>query len=234
MWVSDPTDRSPDAATPDRPGADAAPSAADPGAPARIVRVAERRRTRWKNGAGWTAEIARFPDRDDWGWRLSVAEVETAAPFSVFPGIERELVLLSGNGMRLRFDDGHHSELRPPYGSLRFPGERMLSGEPIDGPTTDFNLMWKRSDFEACLWRRPLVGTMVLFAAPGETWVLHLLTGEVRFADAAALDDMAPGDTALLTAAPDAAASGGRSRYALSGSGEALLVHLRDLNVGAR
>ena len=104
---------------------------------------------RWKNDAGWTSEILKVHDgeeRDtnDWAWRLSIAEIESDAPFSAFPGVERVLVLLSGNGLRLRFDDGESHALRPPHDQLRFAGERAAFGELIDGPTRDFNLMWKR------------------------------------------------------------------------------------------
>ena len=89
---------------------------------------------RWKNGAGWTSEIMKVPDADDWDWRLSIAEIETDAPFSAFPGIERELVLLSGNGLRLRFDDGEVHELLPPHDRLRFAGERAFQIVVCLGP----------------------------------------------------------------------------------------------------
>ncbi|MCC7247949.1 MAG: HutD family protein, partial [Lysobacter sp.] len=85
----------------------------------RLLPAHEYRRERWRNGLGWTREIHRHsalaakpdgeneatPVGDDWLWRLSIAEVEQEAVFSAFPGIERELILLRGNGMRLRFDD---------------------------------------------------------------------------------------------------------------------------------
>ena len=54
-----------------------------------VVRAAGQRRMRWKNGAGWTSEILRAPDVDDWDWRLSIAEIEADAPFSAFPGVDR-------------------------------------------------------------------------------------------------------------------------------------------------
>lgn len=189
----------------------------------RIIRPSEHHRMRWKNGAGWTSEIHCVPAATDWLWRLSIAEVEVAAPFSPYPGVERELVLLSGNGLRLHFDDGQVSELLPPHGGLRFPGERRLVGEPVDGPSRDFNLMWKRSEINACLWRRPLAGTMVLFVAPGETWVVHMLSGQGRFSDASGLGELGPGDTALLR--PQGAE---RGRYALVANGEALVAHLQE------
>lgn len=191
----------------------------------RIIRATEYRRMAWKNGAGRSSEILCMPNADaDWLWRLSIAEVEVAAPFSCYPGVDRELVLLSGNGIRLQFDGGQVSELRPPYGGLRFPAERGLVGEPIDGPSRDFNVMWRRNSINACLWRRPLAGTMVLFPAKGETWVVHLLTGHGRFSADSSLGELMPGDTAVLRAD-----GSGRSRHALAGTGEALVVHLQEL-----
>ena len=101
----------------------------------RVIPANEYQRVRWKNGLGWTREIARFPDTGDLDWRLSIAEIDADAPFSAFPGVDRELVLLEGNGLRLRFDDGDVVELHPPHERLRFAGERALRGELVDGPT---------------------------------------------------------------------------------------------------
>jgi len=183
---------------------------------------------RWKNGAGWTSEILKVHDKDDrdsndWDWRLSIAEIETDAPFSVFPGVERELVLLSGNGLRLRFDDGSVHELLPPHDKLRFAGERVVVGELLDGATRDFNLMWKRDRCRAQLWHRPLVGTMVMFVAPGEAWTVHVLAGQARFVEESGLGGMQMGDTAILVA------NGGRTRHVLDGGGELLLIRVASL-----
>ena len=157
---------------------------------------------RWKNGAGWTSEILKVhgsDDRDtnDWDWRLSIAEIEADGPFSAFPGVERGLVLLSGNGLRLNFDDDASvRELLPPHDRLRFAGGRIASCELIDGATRDFNMMWKRDRCSAQLWHRPLVGTMVMFVAPGEAWAAILV------------------------------ADGARTRHVLDGGGELLLIRI--------
>lgn len=193
-----------------------------------VLRASDYRRMRWKNGAGWTSEILKVHgsderDTNDWIWRLSIADIEADAPFSAFPGVERELVLLSGNGLHLRFDDGESHELLPPHDSLRFAGERSAFGELLDGPTRDFNLMWKRDAVAANLWRRPLVGTMVLFVEAGETWAIHLLAGQARFADDSGLGAVNLGDTAILHS------PAGRTRYVLDGGGEALLVRIAPL-----
>ena len=187
----------------------------------RVIPANEYRRVRWRNGTGWTREIVAEPAQDDWEWRLSIAEIEQDGPFSLFPGVDRELVLLSGNGLRLRFDDGEVRELQPPHERLRFAGERVVAGELVDGPTQDFNLMWRRDSHAAQLWHRPLVGPMVIFAEPGTTWAVHLLAGQARFADDSALPDLAAGDTALLHAGAR------RLRHVLEGGGEVLLIRLQ-------
>ncbi len=188
-----------------------------------VIPANEYRRERWKNGAGWTREIhaqpAAAPDQG-WDWRLSIAEIDEDAPFSLFPGVDRELVLLSGNGLHLRFEDGDSHALRPPHGRLRFAGERAVIGELIDGPTQDFNLMWRRDAIDAQLWHRPLVGPMVVFAEPGETWALHLIAGQARFADASGPPGLAAGDTALLQAGE------ARRRHVHDGGGELLVARL--------
>lgn len=190
----------------------------------RVIPSYEYRRTRWRNGAGWTREIHAEPldgaSDGDWSFRLSIAEITADAPFSCFPGIDRELVLLAGEGLRLRFADGACVELSPPYGRHRFAGEDEVTGELVDGPTQDFNLMWRRDVWTAELWRRPMVGAMVIFAEPGSLWAVHVLGGQARFADGSGLPDLAMGDTALLQAGDE------RLRHVLDGGGEALLIRL--------
>lgn len=188
----------------------------------RVIPANEYRRERWRNGFGWTREIHahRAGHGDEWAWRLSIAEIERDAPFSTFPGVDRELVLLQGNGMRLRFDDGEMPLLEPPHGRLRFAGERALVGELVDGPTHDFNLMWRRDAVQAELLHRPLVGPMVFFAGPGMTWALHLLSGEARFDADSGLGLLQAGDTALL-------AEPRRTRHLLDGGGELLVIQLK-------
>ena len=186
----------------------------------RVIPANEYRRERWKNQLGWTREICRSGDADDWDWRLSIAEIERDAAFSTFPGIDRELVLLAGNGLRLRVEDGETVELQPPHDKHRFAGERAVTGELVDGITHDFNLMWRRDRVQAELWHRPLVGPMVIFAEPHATWAVYLMAGQARFADDSGLPPLAAGDTAILAAGED------RLRHVLDGGGEALVIRI--------
>ena len=200
-----------------------------------VIPSNEYRRARWRNGAGWTREIlarrlgaaeASVANEivegspDEWDWRLSIAEIEQDADFSAFEGIDRELVLLSGNGVRLRFSSGETHELHAPHGRLRFSGDRAVRGELLDGPTHDFNLMWRRERVAAVLWHRPLVGPMVIFVEPGTAWCVHLIAGHAEFRDESGLPRLQAGDTAVLQAGAS------RARHVLDGGGEVLLVRV--------
>lgn len=189
----------------------------------RVIPANTYRRERWKNGSGWTREIARSAGSAEWSWRLSIAEIEDHAPFSTFDGVDRELVLLTGNGLRLSFADGAQHTLLPPHDRLRFAGERGVLGTLIDGPTQDFNLMWRRDAIDAQLWHRPLVGPMVVFVEPGSTWAVHLIAGQARFVDHSGLPGLAAADTALLVGQDT------RQRYVMDGGGEVLVMRLQQI-----
>ncbi|MCS4233820.1 HutD family protein [Stenotrophomonas sp. BIGb0135] len=189
------------------------------GAATRVIPSVEYRRERWRNGLGWTREILRVPDTDAWQVRLSIAEIEQDAAFSSFPGVERELVLLRGEGLRLRFADGAVHTLLPPHDRLRFAGEAQVGGELVDGLTHDFNLMWRRDLVDAELLHRPLVGSMFFFTEPTTAWAIHLLAGQAEFEGDAGLPPLEAGDTAWL-------AAGARTRFALRGGGELLAIRL--------
>ncbi|MGN6316309.1 HutD/Ves family protein [Trinickia sp.] len=140
----------------------------------------------WKNGGGVTREIAAYPvgaGLDTFVWRLSVADVERPGPFSRFPGVERTLVLLDGEGMSLieRGDGavggGRTHALTRPFDIARFDGEAAFDAELVRGATRDFNLMVRRGQASATLrvWRgasaRPHTldaDTALVFCARGE------------------------------------------------------------------
>ena len=190
---------------------------------ATLIPANEYRRERWKNGLGWTREVLRWPfDAADWDWRVSIAEVDKGGPFSSFPGVDRELVLLSGEGMRLDFADGESVELRPPHDRCRFAGERELAAELFDGPTQDFNLMWRRERVSATLLHRPLVGPMLFFAEPGVRWLAYLISGRATVKDQLLPLTLEQGDSVLLEPAD-------HQRLVIEGGGELLLVRIAPL-----
>jgi environmental stress-induced protein Ves len=101
-----------------------------------IVRGADIAVTPWKNGMGRTRELAIHPAGaalGDFDWRVSVAEVDSAAPFSAFPGVDRQIALLEGAGFVMRFADGGEHRLDEPCVPFAFAGEASVDVTLIDG-----------------------------------------------------------------------------------------------------
>lgn len=100
----------------------------------------------WKNGGGATREIACWPPgagMDGFGWRVSVARIDRSGPFSAFPGVDREIMLLRGDGVRLR-GPGIDHRLDAPGRPFAFAGDAPLDCTLLGGASTDFNLMSRR------------------------------------------------------------------------------------------
>ena len=81
-----------------------------------ILRAPDYHLMPWKNGGGSTTEIAIYPEASSVSgvpflWRVSIAEVTVNGPFSSFPGYDRHIMVIEGEGMRL--DAGRlHAEMK--------------------------------------------------------------------------------------------------------------------------
>jgi environmental stress-induced protein Ves len=111
----------------------------------RVLPATRHRRMRWVNGGGWTTEIVAEPSSSNWEWRLSVAEVEASCPFSVFPGVERNIALLRGTGFALTVGDGDEQVISTPFETFAFPGDQPTSCRLLEDPVQDINLMTMRT-----------------------------------------------------------------------------------------
>lgn len=99
----------------------------------------------WKNGGGVTHEVDRHPlpgSLEDFDWRVSVARVASAGPFSRFEGVDRIMAVLEGE-LRLAIDGRPELRLIESSPPVEFPGEAAVSGAPISG-VLDLNLMLRR------------------------------------------------------------------------------------------
>jgi uncharacterized protein len=120
-----------------------------------LLRAAERRAVPWKNGGGVTREVAAHPPGSDlagFEWRLSIAEIGAAGPFSRFEGVERCLAVLEGT-LRLAIEGRPALALVPDSPAVAFPGEAVVRAAPDGGPVTDLNLMTRRGRFAGRLTR---------------------------------------------------------------------------------
>lgn len=126
----------------------------------RILRAKDRVAVPWKNGGGTTREVFVFPPGagfNDFGWRISIAQVDRSGPFSVFPDIDRHLAMLKGR-VALKIAGRAPLELTPSALSVSFPGDVPAEADVIEGPATDLNLMARRAAFFATMVRRTLHG----------------------------------------------------------------------------
>lgn len=112
----------------------------------------------WANGKGTSYEIA--SDRDDedrWTWRVAIAPVVEDGQFSSLPGVNRELVVIEGNGMVLEVD-GKSVECMPGQ-VIRFSGDSTTFARLVDGPVVDLGLMTLRGS---------VAGSMSIVAEAGD------------------------------------------------------------------
>jgi environmental stress-induced protein Ves len=109
---------------------------------AQIRKYRTYRRMPWRNGRGFTLEIAREPAQgEDFAWRLSLADVESDGAFSAYPGYRRALVLVAGERLHLRFR-GHGSRmLDPVHRGARFEGDWETHCAIPRGRCTDLSLI---------------------------------------------------------------------------------------------
>lgn len=110
-----------------------------------IVRYEHTVPTRWKNGLGEARQVASGPGhRDAFEWQVSIARMTGKLPFSEYPGIDRSLCIIGGEGLLIA-SPFRTLTLTSESDPLHFPGE-----EPIVGATmgsvemVDFNVLTKR------------------------------------------------------------------------------------------
>ncbi|AOG25145.1 HutD/Ves family protein [Acidovorax sp. RAC01] len=132
--------------------------------------------TPWKNGGGSTQELACWPpgaDMNRFEWRVSLATVDRPGPFSVFPGIDRQIMLLGGDGLHLRSPAWEH-RLEPRWQPFSFSGDDAVDGAMLGGTSKDFNLMLRRG-----VWRGALnVVSEAQGPVAGEAGLAMVLEGE--------------------------------------------------------
>lgn len=129
-----------------------------------LLRAASRTPVPWKNGGGLTREVAIYPSGSDlqsFDWRISIADIRAAGPFSRFPGIDRQMMIVSGR-LSLAVDGGSSVTLTRESDAVAFPGEVPVYAEPLGAPVTDLNVMTRRARCSARLTRESTSESPVL------------------------------------------------------------------------
>lgn len=86
----------------------------------------------------------RHPDGDPPLWRVSLADIESDCAFSVFPGVDRTSVALSGGGFTLDVEGTGRLVAGQPYAVLGYPGDGATECRLTAGPARVLNIMVAR------------------------------------------------------------------------------------------
>ena len=85
---------------------------------------------------------------DAFDWRVSMAEVASDGPFSLFPGIDRTLTVIEGEGMELMIEGRPSLIVGAGADPVVFPGDVPTSAKLQSGPIRDLNVMTRRGRFQ--------------------------------------------------------------------------------------
>lgn len=149
-----------------------------------VLRWSEYRGMPWKNGGGVTREVATGAVRapfasqepsDGFDWRVSIADVDAGGPFSPFPGIDRVITLVEGEGMVLTVDGT--PQLVEPLRPFAFSGDATTDCLLKAGAVRDMNVMTRRG--------RATAQVRIISVAAGQGAELACAEGETLLAMAA-------------------------------------------------
>lgn len=187
-----------------------------------VLRAAERVALPWKNGGGVTCDVARAPlaaGMGDFDWRVSIAKVNEAGPFSNFPGVDRLLAVLDGE-LVLSGASIPDTNLRCGDQPIGFSGDSSVVGEPHGGAVTDCNLMLHRGRFSGRMqW---VTGSFNLAAAS---------SGEIRLFVAAARSVLSVGSAVIQLKRHDGVVLPGHSSRRSRASTAGLLIQIQPLSL---
>ena len=105
----------------------------------------------WKNGLGHTTELAINDggNLEYFDWRLSIASVVNEGEFSNFSNYQRNLVLISGNGLTLDHQNGQVDKLVNLLDIAHFDGGCKTLGSLSNGAIKDFNIITNKEKINA-------------------------------------------------------------------------------------
>jgi uncharacterized protein len=148
----------------------------------RIIRASEHKPMPWKNGGGTATAIVESPPGagfDAFDWRISGAHVGRDGPFSIFPDVDRTMLILRGKELCLHGLASNPVRLTVTSAPFDFHGDVQVSATLTDGPVDDLNIMVDRRRFQRAARRLSAGsvaqieprGVLLVYAEKGEMQV---------------------------------------------------------------
>ncbi len=168
----------------------------------------------WKNAGGSTRTLAVSPEGagfENFDWRVSIADVKKSGDFSVFPGVNRTILLLDGRGMMLHNSDGSIHPLTAPFRPWTLRGDERVWACLLNGSARDFNVMVRRGRAQASVhvWQtavslEDLCGDALFYCARGAFAISVKGLGDVELGAGCAVRADGITEVRISPAAPDA------------------------------
>jgi environmental stress-induced protein Ves len=151
----------------------------------RVLRAADYRRTAWKNGGGVSRQIAVFPPHAGYAavdWRISRSRITTDSPFSSSRNLDRQIILVSGDGFELHCRSDSDAvdfvqRIDTPLEPFAFRGDWDTECRLLGGEIEVFNLMTRRGRAAGTLEIRGLRGMTTVSKPKRQQLVLWIARG---------------------------------------------------------
>ncbi len=161
----------------------------------KIIRSSDLVEGRWRNGQGVSWEIASFKEEGaaDFSWRFAKARIDNDVPFSIYPGMDRIFMMISGEGMDLEFEGGTVLPVHEKFVPHEFSCDVPLTCKLRGGPSLDLNLFTARGQ-----WRADCVVVVIdgklQFNFQNQITIIYALEGSCTVAGRA----LATGDSLIV------------------------------------
>ena len=133
----------------------------------------------WANGGGITRTVAKqCADDHALNWRVSIATLNGPAKFSVFPGLDRTLLLLDDGAVDLHSQDG--ASIARPGQPVQFSGDLLMWASVSAQAVNVLNVMTRRDAYRTAV----SVATHSLRVTPGSAHLLLCVDGQWRVGSA--------------------------------------------------
>jgi environmental stress-induced protein Ves len=189
-----------------------------------VLGPADYRHMPWKNGGGVTTDIAvsmrggfAHGEWDGIVWRFSRTAIATPGAFSDLSGYDRELALVSGEGLVLETADGE-IDVRQPFRPVRFAGETEIVSRLEAGPVEVVNLIGDRARVSIKLSCLSGDATM---ACPAGTCIIHAAANDCELSINAEPSGIAAGHAMRIDAAESFVLANRRGSAIIAGIREA-------------
>jgi environmental stress-induced protein Ves len=141
----------------------------------------------WKNGLGVSRIVAASPDGADYDtlrWQVGTTRIEASCPFSSLPGLDRQFIVLQGDGVELScLDTAGGSAVRgtidPGSEPFAFRGDWQTDCRLRDSAVQVFNVVTRRGLAQARVGRLSLRAPVEVDKPRGELLLVFVAEGTV-------------------------------------------------------